>query len=196
MMRFSAIVVFAAFVLGLTPRQSMASLIGDEISLEWFFDVRGGSYDGPFTTIVTGDDSDSIDFFSFNDTKSFNVNPGSESILITFLSTPNSFSTSSFNGLVISDLDWVVGGPGSIVGVNAIDSEFTGFDPSTDLSFTADSVSIDFAGFFIPENAEATLLLELNVTHDAVVPEPASLAVWGGIAAVVAFGVRRKMPTG
>ncbi len=154
-----------------------ATLIGDEVTVAFVVDgvlVEGG---GPFTEIV-GNGADPE--FNFGD-ETF-VDVGASSILY----TSDAVIFGGFE-LVLTDLDWT-GESGEIVGVElTLAPNITG-----DASFTADSVTLSIIGGFLEGGIGVNKFLASIdiITEHAVVPEPASLALFA--AGLIGFGFARR----
>ena len=87
--------------------------------------------------------------------------------------TGNFSGSLAFTIIELSDLDWV-GTSGIIVGAGLVVSGITGLDIA-DVSFTDDSVTLDFIDTDWSDGDSATVTLE---THHGV-PEPGTLLIMG-----------------
>lgn len=163
-----------------------ASLIGDEITVAWQTPQVGqnGFVGGPFTFVVTADDSDKQTFLG-----PLTVDVGAESFQIDYTQS-FSVSTADFNGLNFTDLDWV-GQQGSITNVSY--EVLSGSLNGLGINWTADSVQVNFAQLSEPRLGPFSLRVDLETTH-ASVPEPGVVGLV--LLGLAGLGVSRRVALG
>ncbi len=154
-----------------------AGLIGDTVGCEQIGAGSSFSCNTPSAVVGAGNE--------FNLGEGFIEVDISDSIVDLLFPSSGSLGATVF---VLSDLDWSL--PGfALSGVSIIEqSGITGFDLS-DLSFTADSLTVDLID--TDYTGQAFAQIGLQFTNPAAVPAPATLALFGlGLAGFAL--VRRK----
>ena len=171
-------------VLCLTATSVSASLIGDEVTLEYFFPDRSTIFES-HTTVVTTDGSDVVILFDLQPMTSIDMNANGFSLASLFDET--FFWESEFNGFVISGLDWA-GQPREIVGL-AILTDLPGWDDNF-ASFSSDSVAINFASLAGPTILPFNMQVEFQTV--AVVPLPTAVWLFGSALGLLGWLQRSK----
>ncbi len=141
-----------------------ALLIGDSIRLEHLFPTTGNVYLSANRTVTTG----AADAWVASEwgTNYYSVNPEDNSVLVNFLSSA-SWTSSAFNGLAISDID------ATITGV-AIDTNMSGWSSSR-MTYASDYLRFNWSGLSFDTNT----YFNANLNGNGVVPEPASMILFG-----------------
>jgi hypothetical protein len=163
----------AACVLALLAAPAQATLIGDTVSVEYHFPDLGTIFESHLTVVQSGA-ADTVTFTTVGTVG--NVNVEDSSVEIEW--APVQFLAASFNGVVITDMDFF-GPPTEIMGLNIV-TDLPGWNDSR-ASFTADSIALNFENLvaFDGFSMSANLLLK-------TAPEPASMGLFAlGIAGVV-----------
>ncbi len=149
-----------------------AGLIGDEVLLQHQSPSLGSVPNFGNTSVWVTVEAGTGDLTSINNicgVACYTVDIEESSIWIEFAGLDASWFVQNFNGLVISDLDWV-DGPGIITGLT-ITSSVTGWNDSR-ANFGDDFIQLNFAGLPI----EGSLHLLIQAQH---IPVPATLALFG-----------------
>ncbi|HZZ31755.1 MAG TPA: PEPxxWA-CTERM sorting domain-containing protein [Phenylobacterium sp.] len=155
------------------------SLLGDTVDLTYFFPIIGSTIEDDGTQVV----SPQASYLSFR-TILTTVNANSI-VSGTTPQGPTFFGSADFSGVVITDLSH-----SNIIGVS-IDaaSNLVGFDLSR-VSFTGDSVSLNFEGLATGANTRAIVDIQT-----AGVPEPTTWAMMiSGFGLVGVAARRRRTP--
>ena len=175
MRRFGILAVVVALSLGGVGRAD-AGFLTDTLQGTYYFPTVGSTYQGPLSEVVNP--TATLNFTSVSSV----VTISNTSITETF-TTSTGYSTSTFNGFVITDL---TKNP-AITGFTAT-SNIAGFVPA-DVSFTSNSVSLNQQSLSVTSASFVTINLQF-----AAVPEPSSLAMCG-IASLAGLGyiARRRM---
>ena len=162
-----------------------ATLIGDTVTIRHdFSDVGSTIGGGPFDVLVQAGLGDLTQPY-FPNSNWYSVDVEASSFSVLYGRAP-SWSSAIFNGLIISDMDWI-GAPGSIVGVN-VSTNLAGFDNSR-VTFTADSVSINWQSLSFAAGTRWDI--DLITTHS--VPVPATLILFGLGLAGLGWSNRKKV---
>lgn len=159
-----------------------ATLIGDGVDVCHYFPDAGSPYGCAFT-VVAPDASDVVvpnpDFGGV-----YTVDMHGSGFLAHFLFS-GLFTTSSFNGLVLTSLDWVDMPDGFIVGL-LIETNMAGWDDSL-ASFGPHSAAFNWSGLSF--DPDTFFRVEFLTRHG--VPLPATLLLFGlGLAALRFHRVR------
>lgn len=179
--------LFLAFSLLLVAGPARATLIGDTVTIAHHCCALGtvATGGGPTNVTVESGSGDQILFY-FN---LYFVDVDAQSIRVDFNAGPNTFDSGeedAFNGLVVSDLDWV-DLPGTVTGFSEIDTNLAGWDDSR-ASF--DDHSVAFNWELLTFTAASFFEATLEVQH---VPEPGTqVLVLAGLLGVAAW--RRGRP--
>jgi len=174
-----AIGLFATFAF---CQSSYASLIGDSVDMSYNLDLQTLQVK-PGVVVVAGN-ADRQVFVTTNQLDMLGVDVEASSILIDFVLEVGFTAGSSFNGVIVSDLDFGVP-PERIIGVN-VTSSF-GFDPSR-VTFGDDFVEVNFLGLNILNGS--TIGIDLQT---AVVPIPAAIWLFGsGLIGLIGIARRKK----
>ena len=170
MMRLGAL----GLVVALTPMAAQATLIGDEITVEF---ILGGVSQGSASAIV-------VDPGREFEGPGFGLDPGEfiditgtsiEALVLDPFLVPDT-------RYIFSDLDWI-GGPGTITGFT-LTTDIAGFS-ATDITFGDDFVIVNAGDF----TGTGTMLIALQTSH-AAVPEPSTLALFS--LGLLGLGLARK----
>ncbi|MBI2380211.1 MAG: hypothetical protein HYV16_05625 [Gammaproteobacteria bacterium] len=159
-------------VLGGFSMGAQATLIGDDIDICHYFPDIGTVYNCVNDVVVqagAGDVTNPTGVW-------YNVDVEDSSFFLDFLATAT-WTTTSFNGLVLQDLDWV-GMEGLIVGL-IIETNMAGWDDSR-ASFTADSVALNMNGLSF--DADTFFNVILLTRHGIPTPAPLLLLAAGLLA--------------
>lgn len=147
-----------------------ATLIGDTVLLEHHFD---NNVFGSFSVDVVADMSDAVDLppSNLNAGNYYTVDMGANGATLDFTAAfPGvAWSNGSFNGLVMSGLDWVDFPNGIITGLN-ISTNFSGWSSSR-ATFSDHGVNLNFESLTFDSD---TFLNVTFITQHSV-PEPATL---------------------
>ena len=168
------IVFFMSFVI-MTPAQ--ASLINDDVTVRIFI-PNLQNFDQTGSTTVSADSNDAFTLSAGSLT--FNVDPFASgvSITLTDVSGGGGIATLSPGLIAFTDLAWVGGPPGNVVGVTVTEN-LTLFSGTTD--FGDDFANVLFSGSS-PGNGDGiwvegqTLTINLDVQH---VPVPSAMLLMG-----------------
>jgi hypothetical protein len=183
-------VAVAMFSICLCVPARAGSLTGDTVSLVWYFPTASTVYEVPVPpteTVGAGSPTFASSDWPFNTAVSVNVT-GDQ---ITFTDTYNgggNFSSATFNGYVITDLTQ---SDIASVEVFSASSDWSVFssDPSSVLSYTSDSISVNFEN--LPAGGSHigdTLVLDVTTTPE---PSPFSLVALG-LMSLMTVAVRRR----
>ena len=131
---------------------AQASLIGDEVSLTHYISTAAGTSTGTNLTVVDG----SADAWAatIGSSTYYNVNLNASDAYFDF--TRNMTYGYAFNGFILDGVADTVTG----VSIDTAKTNLVGFDMSR-VSFTADSVTVNFAGLYANTNSELGLVFEL-----------------------------------
>ena len=181
-MKKSLMLLCAGFVLFGMVEIASATLIGDTVAIEHYYD---GSLLGGSSVVVVDGSSDIV-----IPNQAYEVNVEAYSILVDYIYETEGdiwwTETLDFNGLVVSSLDDSTGAPLQAV---TIDTNLVGWDMSR-LSFLADAVYFDWQGIHFADDG-----LYFNATLDfgeAPVPEPSTILLLGSGLAGLAFYRRKR----
>ena len=177
------------------PSISNADLINDFVTVEQYFRTSL-SWEGS-TTVVAGDS----DIITKPSTAAIglSINFEASDIYITFDNPQNRYYNPEilgervFNGIVIGDLDYGIGYSLSDVSVETNLQEYETSDPWNPgmLSFTSDTISIDWANMHPATGQYFNLSLNFEGPQEQPVPEPSTMLLLGiGLAGLA--GVSRK----
>jgi PEP-CTERM motif len=191
------IILISGTGLILSPNAS-ATLIGDDVTIKYFFPDLSTVISTDIVTVGAGTEITCIGIGNPSGFDICNGNFGSlgsrwdvdgSSVRVEF-DTLAPFGSTAFNGVEFSDLDWV-GSPDAIVGVNVSSNNALG---SSNVTFGNDWVRINFSGFS-PSGGIGANFIQVGLTtqNTVVVPEPATLAIFGlGLAGLGLMRRRRK----
>lgn len=162
-----------------TASQAKAAWIGDTVGLNYYYPDSGSLYENLGTGTVPG-----ATFSLVNE-----VGVGSNTVVVNAdqivvnldPGEGDSWSPGSFNGWVLTDL---TSDPG-ITGVSIASQSNFALTPG-DISFTSDSVTVNWAGLTFGPSSAVTL----DVSFGTAVPEPASLSLFAS--ALIGFGALRR----
>ena len=187
----------ALIVMPGTSQSALASLTGDTIEGELqfgsfplnFFDPQFGTVPGtagpqPITTVGSGIEFQYQDSFS-----GLNVDFTDDALFVEQFALTGGGLAGAWT-MTFSDLDWVDFPDGRIVGLELLPNPGLNAIPGLDLSFTDDSITLNFAGGNLPSDGFSTNIGIL--TDHQSVPEP--LTILGTIAAG-GIGVLMKRKT-
>ena len=168
-------VILAALLL---PGLAHASLIGHELLIEWHFPALDRVFAAEDVVVGAG-----IEFSAR--ALGPNIDVGAQSIDFSGASG-FVFADRPFNGFVFTD---IAGTLADIVGVHILGrTGYSGFTPA-DIGFSADQITLEFAGVDHITGPESKLRLRVQFTDS--VPEPATLAL-ASAAFIAAGAVRRR----
>jgi len=174
-----------------------ATLIGDTVILEHRFPTVSQVAVGAtgqlqrFVVDVEAGNQDTTLFLEQISTPGFtySVNVEAESILVNFLLDNRVFnSTPTFNGLFVTDLDWVGVPNGKILGVS-IDTNFAGWTDSR-IVFGDDFVGFNWRA--LPFSTSTYFTANLGTSHSPI-PEPSTMLLMGtGLLVMILYVWRRE----
>ena len=143
---------------------SHAGLVGDSVNFLGCFPELGANciVTSAATTVATADATDAFVY-------GLSTTDVNESEIV--VTATDGYSPGTFNGIVVSDLDWVGEPDRYISGFALIDNTFGVFDAS-DVSFTDDSVTINLGRDSHAGTARIALQTSLRTAH---VSEPSTL---------------------
>lgn len=156
-----------------------AGLIGNDVLLEYLFPDTSTIYGSATATVGAG-----TEFTNF--VNHFDLDVDDTNITVNPFSFSSSFSTFSFNGWVLSDLNGTID---DIVNVTINSAtNMIGLDSSR-LTFDSNSIGINWQGLSFTTNT----IVSLDVEFDSVpVPEPLSIALLGLGLAGIGFSRKNK----
>ena len=171
-----------AAILGLCGLSAQASLIGDQVEIQWYYPDTATPVApsfGPFT-VQAGTADQQVE--TTQDIY-FNVEASSLHIEFDPANGPIAWLDAVFNGPVFQDLDYL-GAPGSVISAVSVASSVTGFS-SDRVSFGDDFVAVNFAGLVHTGG-------QVDIDLTFAVPEPSTLLLMGMGVAVLA-GLRWRV---
>lgn len=166
-----------------------ASLIGDDVEIQWYFPDLASPVPpqfGPFTVEAgLGDAQEAVQGITLN------VEASSLHILFDPANGPIEWLDAVFNGPVFMDLDWV-GMPAAVITGVDVAATVTGFTDDR-VTFSNHSVAVNFAGLTHTGG-------EVNVQLTYSVPEPSTallmlaglIGLWGRRLQPLIFSVGRR----
>jgi len=154
---------------------SQATLIDDTVTINHVFPDSSTTYTGygVYDRVVTDDATDAVTLGS-----NYIVNVQSESVLVDFISSAT-WSTASFNGLSISDLNWA----GGTITDFTVETNLAGWTDSR-LSYTGDALMFNWQALSFTANSYFNVSIQ-----SASVPEAPTLGLLG--LGLLLIGVRK-----
>lgn len=174
-MKFS-LVSTLGLALALSCSTSHATLIGDTISINYWYPVfgTGSNFANPVVSAGIGD----IAYFGTY----FSINPEASSILVDFTKT-DTWNPVTFSGLYISGIDDVI--------VSATySSNMAGFSASR-FSFDAHSVTVNWQGLSFTPDSFFDVFFQLTPSN--AIPDGGATAAMLGLAVLGLAAIRRRL---
>lgn len=162
---FGALAFAVAITIGSTGAQ--AGLIGDDVNLS-LSSAATPQFDAAFTTTVTADSSDAV-VFSFSPWGNMIADISGTGLTMTWDFVVTGDPGDIFS---ITSLDWS-NPDGTLVGLDIVTNQWG--IPDGQISFTEDSITVDFGGGF----ASAGAVLQIDFIVENEVPEPGILGLLG-----------------
>lgn len=156
-----------------------AGLIGNDVLLEYWYPDLSTVRDSATSTVGAGTEFSNYAGF-------FDIDVDDTNITVNQFAISTRFSSASFNGWVISDLNGTID---DIINVTINSAtNMVGLDSSR-LTFDSNSIGINWQGLSFTEST----IVSRDIEFDSVaVPEPASIALLGLGLAGIGFSRRKK----